>query len=82
MTSIFLNSLVAVAALATSAPILAAPAGSTEKTVLKYDTKTQKYCMNAPAETGSRIGRTICKTVAEWSDAGLNMPEPLALAQR
>ena len=82
MTSIFLKSLVAVAVLATGVPALAAPQDSMQKTVLKYDAKTQKYCLNDPAVTGSRIGRTTCKTSAEWSAAGLNMPKTIALAQK
>ena len=82
MTPIFLPSLVAVAALAISAPTLAAPSGSTQKTALKYNAKTQKYCMVEPAVTGSRIDQTICRTSAEWSAAGLNMPKAMLLAQR
>ncbi|RZL75051.1 MAG: hypothetical protein EOP66_11310 [Sphingomonas sp.] len=82
MTPIFVKSLIAVAVLATSAPILAAPTGSPQKTVLKYNAKTQKYCMNMPAITGSRIEQTVCKTSAEWSAAGLNMPKTVMLAQK
>lgn len=82
MTPIVLKSLVAVAVLATSAPILAAPSRSTEKTLLRYDAKTDKYCLTVPAETGSRIGKTICKTAVQWSDAGLDMPKSVVLAQR
>ncbi|SFO25937.1 hypothetical protein [Sphingomonas sp. OK281] len=82
MTTIFLKSLVAVAVLTASAPILAAPSGSTQKTVLKYDAKTQKYCLNEPAMTGSRIRQTTCKTAVEWSAAGLNMPKTVMLAQK
>ena len=82
MTPIFLKSFVAVAALAISVPAFAAPSTSTQTTVLKYDAKTQKYCMVEPAMTGSRIDRTICKTSAEWSAAGLNMPKAVMLARK
>jgi len=73
MTPIFLKSLVAVAALAISVPAFAAPSTSTQTTVLKYDAKTQKYCMVEPAMTGSRIDRTA---------AGLNMPKAVMLARK
>jgi len=82
MTPIFLKSLIAVAVLATSAPILAAPSGSVQKTVLKYDAKTQRYCVKEPAITGSRISQMTCKTAAQWSAAGLNMPKTVILAQK
>lgn len=82
MTPIFLKSLIAFAAVATSVPILAAPSDSAQKTVLRYDAKTQKYCMNEPAVTGSRISQATCKTAKQWSAAGLNMPQTVALAQK
>ena len=82
MPPMFLPSLVAVAALAVSVPTIAAPPSSTQKTTLKYNAKTQKYCMVEPAVTGSRIDQTICRTSAEWSAAGLNMPKAVLLAQK
>lgn len=82
MPPMFLPSLVSVAALAVSVPTIAAPPSSTQKTTLKYNAKTQKYCMVEPAVTGSRIDQTICKTSAEWSAAGLNMPKAVLLAQK
>jgi len=82
MTPIFLKSLIAVSVLATSAPILAAPSGSAQKTVLKYNAKTQQYCLKESAVTGSRIDHVSCKTAAEWSAAGLNMPKTVMLAQK
>ena len=81
MTSIFQKTLVAVAALAVSVPAFAAPSAATQKTVLKYDAKTQEYCLSESATTGSRIGRKICKSAAQWSAAGLDMPKTVVLAQ-
>ena len=80
MPSTRLKSFVAVtvlaaAALAGSAPAFAAPSGAQTKTVLKYNAKMQKYCLTDPAVTGSRIAPITCKTSAEWTADGLDMPK-------
>ncbi len=74
------------ALIASGAPMLAAAApkaaGTPEKTMLKYDAKTHKYCLTEPAVTGTRIDRVLCKTADRWAAAGLNMPKDLMLAQK
>ena len=82
MTSIILKSLALASVLVASAPAFAAPSDPQQKTVLKYEAKTQKYCLTDPAVTGSRIGRTTCQTAKQWSALGLNMPKSTELAQK
>jgi hypothetical protein len=82
MTSIILKSLALATVLVASAPAFAAPTSSPQKTTLKYDAKTQTYCVKEPATTGSRIGHTTCHTAKEWSALGLNMPKTTLLAQK
>ncbi|MCK8457232.1 MULTISPECIES: hypothetical protein [Sphingomonas] len=73
MPSLILNSFIAAAVLVTAAPSLAAETQPTTK--LKYDAKTQKYCVTDPAVTGSHLRKTTCRTATQWSVAGLNMPK-------
>lgn len=80
MRSIISTSLIAITALALGAPAFAAPSGTAQKTVLKYDAKTQKYCVTEAATTGTRIGRVTCLTSAQWSAQGLEMPKTVTLA--
>ena len=82
MTSIILKSFALATVLVASAPAFAAPASSPQKTMLKYDAKTQKYCLTEVAATGSHIGRTTCQTAKQWSALGLNMPNTTLLAQK
>lgn len=82
MPSIILKSLAVVALVAASAPALAVQSGSPEKTVLRYDAKTRKYCVTESAVTGSHLRKETCMTVAQWSAAGLDMPKPLIVAQK
>ena len=81
MTSMILKSLALATVLVASAPAFAAPARP-QQTVLKYDAKTRQYCLTEPAATGSLIGRKTCQTAAQWSEAGLNMPKSIELAQK
>lgn len=81
MSPIILKSL-AIVLVSVSAPAFAAPYGTQAKTVLKYDAKTRKYCATEPAITGSRISPITCMTAAQWSAAGLDMPKPVAVAQK
>ncbi|MES3101024.1 hypothetical protein [Sphingomonas faeni] len=80
MRSIISTSLLAITALAVGTPAFAAPSGAAYKTVLKYDAKTQKYCLTEAASTGSRIGRVTCLTSAQWTAQGLEMPKTVVLA--
>lgn len=73
MPSLILNSFIAAAVLVTAAPSLAA--GSQPTTKLKYDAKTQKYCVTEPAATGSLLRKTTCRTATQWSAEGLDMPK-------
>jgi len=75
MRSLFLNSLIAASLLVSATPVLAAGA-SQPTTKLKYNAKMQKYCMIDPAVTGSHLQQQTCKTSAQWSAAGLDMPKP------
>lgn len=81
MTSIILKSVTLATLLVASAPVFAAPTDP-QKTVLKYNAKTHKYCLTEPAITGSRIRQTTCQTAAEWSALGLDMPKSTLLAQK
>lgn len=81
MTSNILKNVALAAVLVASGPALAAPTVP-EKTVLKYDAKTHKYCMTSPAVTGSRIRQTTCQTAVEWSALGFDMPKSTLLAQK
>ena len=74
MRSLFLNSLIAASLLVSATPVLAAGA-SQPTTKLKYNAKMQKYCAIDPAVTGSHLQQQTCKTSAQWSAAGLDMPE-------
>ena len=82
MTSMILKSLALASVLVASAPAFAAPSDPQQKTVLKYEVKTGQYCLTEPAATGSLIGRKTCQTAAQWSEAGLNMPKSIELAQK
>ncbi|MES3081251.1 hypothetical protein [Sphingomonas faeni] len=82
MTSIILKSLALATVLVASAPAFAAPSNLQQKTVLKFDAKTGQYCVTEPAMTGTRINRKICRTAAQWSEAGLSMPKSTELAQK
>lgn len=74
MPSLILTSFIAAAVLVTAAPGFAA--GSSQPTTkLKYDAKTQKYCVTSPAVTGSHLTNTACKTATQWSAEGLDMPK-------
>ncbi|KQN07767.1 hypothetical protein QP178_18475 [Sphingomonas aurantiaca] len=75
MRSLFLNSLIAASLLVSATPVLAAGA-SQPTTKLKYNAKMQKYCAIDPAVTGSHLQQQTCKTSAQWSAAGLDMPKP------
>lgn len=81
MPSIILKSLIVATVFASSAPVLAQSAAP-QKTLLKYDAKSQKYCLTEAAMTGSRIDRVTCRTSAQWSAAGLNMPKTVVLAAK
>jgi hypothetical protein len=35
-----------------------------------------KYCIQVQAFTGSRIGKTECKTRAQWSKEGVDLDHP------
>ncbi|MEG3082945.1 hypothetical protein U1707_04765 [Sphingomonas sp. PB2P12] len=74
MSPFILKSLIVVTALVSAAPILAA-GGSQPTTELKYDARTQKYCVTDAATTGSRLRHTTCKTATQWSAEGLDMPK-------
>ena len=80
MPSTILKSLVAAAALASALPAFAMPVQTSTRTVLKYDARTQKYCVTDPAPTGSHIMQITCKTADEWTAAGLRMPTRTASA--
>lgn len=83
MPSIILRSLVVTIAIVISGtPIFAATTNTPQKTLLKYDAKTRKYCLTQGAITGSHIERTTCQTPASWSAQGLNMPKAIVLAVR
>ncbi|KQN27194.1 MULTISPECIES: hypothetical protein [unclassified Sphingomonas] len=73
MPSLILNSFIAAAMVVTAAPALA---GETQPTTaLKYDAKTQKYCLTDPAVTGTHLQRKTCKSATQWSADGLDMPK-------
>ncbi len=74
MPSFIRNSLIAATMLVSAAPVLAA-GGSGPTTRLTYDAKTQTYCVQDPAITGSHLSRRTCKTAAQWSADGLDMPK-------
>lgn len=74
MSSFILKSFIVATALVSAAPVLAA-GGSQPTTELKYDAKTQKYCIIDPAVTGSHLPRKTCKTATQWSADGLDMPK-------
>ncbi len=78
MPSLILNSFIAATVLVTATPSLAA--GSQPTTKLKYDAKMQKYCVTDPAVTGSHLQNRTCKTAAQWSAAGLDMPKTTMVA--
>ena len=82
MTSTILKSLALATVLVASAPAFAAPSDPQQKTVLKYEAKTGQYCLTELAMTGTRIDRKTCRTSAQWSEAGLNMPKATELAQK
>jgi hypothetical protein len=82
MTSIILKSFALATVLVASAPAFAGPITSPQTTVLKYDAKTQKYCLTDSAMTGSHIGRTTCQTAKQWAALGLQMPKATLLAQK
>lgn len=82
MPSTILKSLIAATVLVGSAPVFAAPTEAPQKTLLKYDAKTQKYCLTEAATTGTRIDSITCRTSAQWSALGLNMPKTVVLAAK
>ncbi|MBY8828763.1 hypothetical protein [Hephaestia mangrovi] len=49
-------------------------ANATQKYVVKK-TKSGKtlYCTNEGPVTGSRIGSTVCKTLEQWKDVGVEL---------
>lgn len=74
MSSFIRNSLIAATLLVSAAPVFAA-GGSQPTTELRYDAKTHTYCVLNPAVTGSRLQHKTCKTAAQWSAEGLDMPK-------
>jgi hypothetical protein len=80
MTSIILKSLLFGAVLASTTPVFAETAKP--KTTLRYDAKTQLYCLTTEAITGSMISKVLCQSAAKWTAAGLDMPKTPMLAQR
>ncbi len=82
MSSIILKSLIAATVFVSGAPVFAAPADAPQKTSLKYDAKTNKYCMTEAPVTGSHISRITCQTSVQWSAQGLDMPKTVILAAK
>lgn len=81
MPSTLLKSLIAVSVLVSNAPAFAAASDAPQKTKLKYNAKTRKYCMTEPATTGTLLDRVTCLTAAKWSAKGLDMPNSTLLEQ-
>lgn len=76
--------LIAAAAAATATPAAlpvvatppAAPARGDSRYVVRYDGRTNRYCIrdrNGVPDTGTHIIAIECRTVADWADNGLTI---------
>ena len=72
VTMIGLGALLAAVPAAAADP--AATSSKTKSTAAK-SSKEPTYCIQYEADTGSRIGETVCKTKSDWAKDGVNVDD-------
>jgi hypothetical protein len=66
--------LIAAIAIGAVAPAFAAPQRDSQKTVMTYDAKRDKYCVSQLV-TGSRLAQKECRTKQDWAKEGLQIQD-------
>ncbi len=67
----FIASAAAAVILTTGAVAALAEPAQSDQPKVTFDQKSGKYCITTPAEIGTRIPKTTCRTTEDWAKDGV-----------